>query len=205
MMKILFVCTGNTCRSPLAETLLKEKLPDAEVQSAGLFAAYGQPASRGAIEVLKQRGLTLNHLSQPVSESLLQWADLVLVMTTQHKQSLALQFPAHQTKLFTLKEYIMKESEDDNWEELKAAYSDFEEKRADFLRKNEKNLSPLELEDAFYRYFKEEIDRINRLESSQPCLNISDPFGGDVQAYQATLQELETYIDLLVKKIKSLS
>lgn len=201
MLKILFVCTGNTCRSPLAASLLKEKMPEASVQSAGLFAGHGQPASRGTSEVLKRKGISINHETQPVSDKLLQWSDLVLTMTTQHKQSLALQYPNYQDKLYTLKEYVLSGSETDNWEELKAAYSDFEEKRAEFLRKNETKLSPVELEDALYEQFEQEIKQIHRLEASQPNHDISDPFGGDLETYQATLNEIEDYIDLLIKKI----
>lgn len=201
MQKILFVCTGNTCRSPLAASLLREKMPGAEVQSAGLFAGFGQPASTNTVEVLKQRGISLKHETQPVSEELLQWADLILSMTTQHKQSIALQYPAYQEKLFTLKEYALKGSEEDSWEELKAAYSDFEEKRADFMRKNEKQLSQVELEDNLYQKFEAEIDQINQLEASQPNYDVSDPFGGNLEAYHMTLKEIEKYVDLLIKRI----
>lgn len=58
--RVLFVCTGNTCRSPMAEAMLKHKRPDLEVQSAGVFAGHGQAANPKAIEALQEKGITFN-------------------------------------------------------------------------------------------------------------------------------------------------
>lgn len=106
MKKILFICTGNTCRSPMAEALLKHKKKDIEVQSAGLFAFDGGRANEHAIQALKEKGISCEHAPQQVNEALLNWADVVLTMTDQHKESLHAQFSAYAHKVHTLKPFV---------------------------------------------------------------------------------------------------
>jgi protein-tyrosine phosphatase len=93
VLRVLFVCTGNTCRSPLAVAALREELgADAElveVVSAGTAAAPGEPASEGSRRVAEQVGLDLSrHRSRPVDRTLLEGADLVLVMSPSHRAAL---------------------------------------------------------------------------------------------------------------------
>lgn len=104
-MNILFVCTGNTCRSPMAEAILRDRYPQVAVQSAGVFAVDGVCASGNTYKALEECNITLDHRSQPATEELLQWAELVLTMTSQHKELLIMEYPEYEAKIYTLKEY----------------------------------------------------------------------------------------------------
>lgn len=112
MLSILVVCTGNTCRSPMAEALLKQKANEAglsdqvHISSAGLAAGGVFPASQGAHNVMRQRGLDLSaHYSHQLMPQDIEVADLVLTMTKGHKQSILAFFPEARDKVFTLPEY----------------------------------------------------------------------------------------------------
>ena len=89
-MRILFVCTGNTCRSALAEALarrviVERALADVDVQSAGTSAWDGAPASDGALLVGMERSLDLSqHRAQTLSRELVRDSDLVLAMGPHH-------------------------------------------------------------------------------------------------------------------------
>jgi tRNA threonylcarbamoyl adenosine modification protein (Sua5/YciO/YrdC/YwlC family) len=86
-LNVLFVCGGNTCRSPMAAALFKARcdLQRVNVQSAGLSAAHGLGATRFARKIMKEQGLSLDdHRSTGFSEELGCWADLILAMTRRH-------------------------------------------------------------------------------------------------------------------------
>ncbi|MEM9365143.1 MAG: Sua5/YciO/YrdC/YwlC family protein [Planctomycetota bacterium] len=108
---IVLVCTGNTCRSPMAETLLREILRErfedeniARVVSAGLAASQGYGASPQAVEVMGRRGLDLTgHCSQPLDDSLMNMADLVLTMTRRHRDAILAAWPDRADRVHTLR------------------------------------------------------------------------------------------------------
>lgn len=104
--RILFVCTGNTCRSPMAEALLKSKVKDVEVQSAGIHALTGSPASMNALGALKEKGINFEHQSQALTEDLIHWASVILTMTNNHKQVILNSFPELKDKVYTLSEFV---------------------------------------------------------------------------------------------------
>lgn len=110
-MNILFVCTGNTCRSPMAEAILRHKLETINVQSAGIFANENERANPLTLKVLQKRNIHLDHYSQPVTDKLLNWAHYVLTMTRSHKEQLQRQYPEYKSKYFTLKQFINDNSE----------------------------------------------------------------------------------------------
>ncbi len=89
-LRLLFVCTGNTCRSPMAHVIAERRLeqlgwPEAEVRSAGVSTFPGTSASEGAIQAAAEQGLDLEgHRTAALSDELVEWADLVLAMSAHH-------------------------------------------------------------------------------------------------------------------------
>lgn len=108
--RLLFVCTGNTCRSPMAEAILNSRGNGRLLaKSAGLFAESGSPANEKSIVTAKAHGLSLDsHRAQNLSAALLDEADLVLCMTKTNAKLLCSRFPEYSEKVFTLAEYAGK-------------------------------------------------------------------------------------------------
>jgi protein-tyrosine phosphatase len=108
---ILFVCTGNICRSPMAAALLSahaRACGDGDkyrIESAGTWGVNGQPASSNAQLTMQKRGLSLDgHIARTVTPELVEQADLIIVMTKSHRDALASEFPTTRRKLHLMSE-----------------------------------------------------------------------------------------------------
>lgn len=110
MAAILFVCTGNTCRSIMAEGLAKkmakDKGWDLEIFSAGVVAWPGAPATEEAIKAVAELEADISgHRARSLDLDLVEKADLILTMTEAHKRQIIDRFPQAREKTFTLTEY----------------------------------------------------------------------------------------------------
>ena len=152
-LRLLFVCSGNTCRSPMAEALARKLASssgprDVEVRSAGTSALPGSPASGGARRAAHRHGLSLEaHSSSVLSLELVEWADVILAMAPSHVDAL----------------------------------------RA--LGGGEKV--------ALLGAFAEGVT----VEDGAGDLAVPDPFGGDDDVYLQTLELLQRYVTLAMKRL----
>ena len=145
-MNIVFVCTGNTCRSPLAEVIakkvFKEKGVDAEIISRGLSVNYLTSASVNSKKVACEMGLDLDDfLSHPLTYEDIEWADAVITMTKAHKAAVEDVCYENGTDIFTLAE-AAGENED-----------------------------------------------------------VSDPFGGDIEAYRRCAGQIKKYVEKIADRL----
>jgi protein-tyrosine phosphatase len=115
-LNFLLICSGNTCRSPMAVGILRKLLAerfdcdikeleqkDIHVESAGTGALAGIPASEPGVEVMRDRGIDISdHRSRPVSLELLHRADYVFTMTASHREQLLLDDPTVADRVLTL-------------------------------------------------------------------------------------------------------
>ncbi|MBO5179542.1 MAG: low molecular weight protein arginine phosphatase [Clostridia bacterium] len=118
-MKIMFVCTGNTCRSAMADGLakkvVKERKLDIEIYSAGIFAAKGEHASYNSVAIMKEYDVDIvTHTATPIEESNVEEMDLVLCATQKHKMQVISKYPELTGRVYTIKEYAGYDKEDTN-------------------------------------------------------------------------------------------
>jgi len=112
---ILFVCTGNTCRSAMAEGMFKKMLKERteyysrfNIISAGIYALPGISPTSEANSVMLEQGIDISqHNSQELQKELTKKADLILVMTNEHREYIHKEFPLAQNKTFLLKKFTL--------------------------------------------------------------------------------------------------
>ena len=110
---VLFVCTANQCRSPMAEALLKSLVARRgeadrwQIQSAGTWTEPGRPATQLSQVVMRQRNIDLSdHRSRLIDANLLVAASVILVMTRHHQEAIQAEFPEIQHKVYLLSQLV---------------------------------------------------------------------------------------------------
>lgn len=161
---ILFVCTGNICRSPVGEAALRSLLPGTvTISSAGTHAAVGRPAAPETETFLsRELGIKIGHAGQQLSKQQAEAADLIITMTAEHRAWVARTAPRVVRRAFTLREL-----------EQTLAYVP-EEQRFDTLREFALAASRLRA----------------RIANNGDALDIADPYGGPPEGYEASFQEV---------------
>ena len=113
LRSVLFVCTANLCRSPMAEAILKSLVAQRgeagrwQIQSAGTWTEPGRPVTPLAQQVMQRRNIDLSdHRTRSIDADLLRTASVVLVMTRHHQEALQAEFPEAQHKVYLLSQLI---------------------------------------------------------------------------------------------------
>lgn len=124
--RILVVCVGNICRSPMGEYLLRQKLthrPDVLIESAGIGALVGKPVDGTAQTLLQERGIDASkHRARQVRKAMLSGADLVLAMEQGHLRQLHRMAPHSRGKTFLLGKWMGDQEVPDPYQQQRPAF-----------------------------------------------------------------------------------
>jgi len=159
MNSVLFICSANICRSPMAMGLLRSIVEDAsdqwKIESAGVWDMGDQQVAANTQLVLQERGIDLNdHTSRTVTGTMLSEFNLVLVMEDIHKEVLKLAFPEYTDRIYMLSEMV--EEFYDIFDPIGRSLADFEE-------------TALEME----RILTEGFEKISILAADKPIIDVS--------------------------------
>jgi protein-tyrosine phosphatase len=103
---VLFVCIGNICRSPMAEGLFSQVMPEKAVYSAGIHAMVGEPADSLAQQLMQERGIDIaEHRARSIAAWMVKEADLILTMDLYQKRFIEFKYPAAKGKIMRLGEH----------------------------------------------------------------------------------------------------
>ena len=114
---ILFVCSGNACRSPIAEGILKKKLytsfrDNLKIHSAGTLGIENRPATPNSVSVAKEKGIDIaGHKSKGLTKKIIDEADIIFVLADIHRKFITNYFPETKTKVYLLTDFALDKNE----------------------------------------------------------------------------------------------